>query len=120
MTCKHVQHLIVMDLYNELSELDQEDLRSHLNQCSTCQEYAEENQQLFNLLSLEETGEIIPRWDECWHKIEERVAIEDRKGWSSHAGAWHWPAAWFYWLSASFSEEPFSHPRSLIIPFKRN
>jgi hypothetical protein len=79
MTCKDIQTLILIDQYQELSADGRERLRSHLEQCQECQNYADENRLLFDLLEKDEAEEIRPRWDECWQRIEEQVAIEDNK-----------------------------------------
>lgn len=81
MKCKDVEQLILLDLYDEVSADDRDKLRHHLDHCGSCREQVKENQQLFHLLDLEEDEELSPRWDECWNKIEQQVAIKEQKSW---------------------------------------
>jgi hypothetical protein len=100
MNCSKPQHDIVLSLYDELSEKDQGELRRHLGQCVSCQEFAESERQLHSSLA-----SVSPKWNmpadllvECRRNLSEELdRLEARRVW------WQFPARVFRvrWLEAA-------------------
>lgn len=80
MKCKKFRQNIVLHLYDELTEKERADLKSHVQTCATCAREFADSQRVVHLLS-EANAEPLPHpdWDKTWAEIQKSLQGQPAK-----------------------------------------
>ncbi len=80
MKCEKFRRNMILYLYGELDKRSAEELKDHIEKCSSCAREMKYTKKVFDLVEETKTEDIPEAdWRKCWSRIDEKVSVPDRK-----------------------------------------